>query len=429
MKKKKINPFLVLLIILAIGVIIALLPPVRERLAYRIDRLMTQIFYALNPPEQAVFVPKTPTPGSSLQPSATFTPQPTLTETPVTQVSLTPTLTTTPLPPSIALSGVRYMDQHGVFNYCAPANLAMELSYWGWPGTREDIGPVVKPFAEDFNVMVYELADYVTENTDFEAIYRSGGTLELLKTLLAGGFPVLIEKGAYMQDLSGRVTWMGHYNIITGYDDTKAEIIVQDSYYTPDYPIAYDELIKEWRSFNYIFLVVYPPDQQEHLFALLGDYTDEQKSNQIAYDKASAEIYNLEGADQFFAWFNRGSSMAALQDYMGAAESYDQAFGLYAGLPENDRPFRMMWYQTGPYNAYFNAGRYQDVIDLATTTLDAARSPYLEESFIWRARAYYALGQTGNAQSDLCTALPLHPGFAPILSSLQAMGLTEADCP
>ncbi len=33
------------------------LPPVHDRLAWRVDNLRTQIKYALNPPEQVVFVP------------------------------------------------------------------------------------------------------------------------------------------------------------------------------------------------------------------------------------------------------------------------------------------------------------------------------------------------------------------------------------
>ena len=31
---------------------------------------------------------------------------------------------------------------------------------------------------------------------------------------------------------------------------------------------------------------------------------------------------------------------------------------------------RMMWYQTGPYFAYYYSARYQDVINLANTTLN-----------------------------------------------------------
>jgi tetratricopeptide (TPR) repeat protein len=339
----------------------------------------------------------------------------------------TPKPTPTPLPDKVVLSGVRYIDQHGLFNYCAPANLAMELSYWGWSGDRTDIGPVIKPYPEDFNVMLYEMADYVNQNTDLSAILRNGGTLDLLKTLIAGKFPVLIETGRYMVDVTGKLSWMGHYTVVTAYDDALQEVITQDSYYEPDYALAYADLVEEWRPFNYSFLVVYPPDKEQALFDLRGDYADEEQSNRIAYNNATGEIWSLSGVQQYFAWFNRGTSMVALKDYYGAAESYDQAFLVYESLPESDRPYRMMWYQTGPYFAYYTTGRYQDVIDLANQTFDTARLKILEESYVWRGRAEAALGDMAAAKEDLCASLTYHENFPPALQEIERLGFS--DCP
>jgi len=98
---------------------------------------------------------------------------------------------------------------------------------------------------------------------------------------------------------------------------------------------------------------------------------DDEYSYRDAAQRASTDIYALAGRDQFFAWFNRGTTLMQLQDYAGAAEAYDQAFALYPTIPEKERPWRIMWYQTGPYWAYYYTGRYQDVINLSTTTLEA----------------------------------------------------------
>ena len=102
-----------------------------------------------------------------------------------------------------------------------------------------------------------------------------------------------------------------------------------------------------------------------------------------------------------------------LPDYAGAAQAYDEAFRLYSLLPEKGRPWRMMWYQTGPYWAYYYTGRYQDVIDLATTTLGAMSQPVLEESYYWRALARLALSDSKGAVKDLRLSLEYHPGFEP----------------
>jgi tetratricopeptide (TPR) repeat protein len=192
-----------------------------------------------------------------------------------------------------------------------------------------------------------------------------------------------------------------------------------------DYKIPYADIEKEWQGFNYVFVVIYPPDQQEHLNSILGDYTDEEKANRISLDKASAETSSKIGADQFFAWYNRGTSLVALQDYVGAAGAYDQAFTYLASLPEDQVPkkiMRVVWYQTGPYFAYFYAGRYQDVINLADQALSMPAHPYLEESWYWKARAKVALGDNAGAVADLQESLKYHEGFPPSVDLLQQLG-------
>ena len=112
-----------------------------------------------------------------------------------------------------------------------------------------------------------------------------------------------------------------------------------------------------------------------------------------------------------------------LQDYAGAAEAYDSAFRIYASLPAETRPWRIMWYQTGPYFAYYYMGRYADVIELADTTVENVHEPYLEESFYWRGRAKLALGDETGGIEDLKTSVKMHPGFIPGVELLQSMGV------
>jgi tetratricopeptide (TPR) repeat protein len=305
----------------------------------------------------------------------------------------------------------------------------MALSYWGWSGTREDPVQYLKPFPDDKNVMPYEMASYVQDKTDLAAIVRWGGTSQIIKSLLAAGYPVVVEQGVFLPDIStGQPSWMGHYLVVAGYDDASQVFIVQDSY-LPDgnnYHLSYDKMVGDWRSFDYVFLIVYPKDKKNDLFTVLGSYADEASSDRIAGQIASNEISTLSGVDQFFAWFNRGTSLVHLQDYKGAANAYDEAFKVYSGLPEdNKRPWRMMWYQTGPFYAYYFTDRYQDVVQLATITINAASQPYLEESFYWRARAEVALGDNQDATNDVRTSLKYHPGFSPSLDLMNQLGITN----
>lgn len=431
MQKRALTLAVAVPLFVLLAAVVYNLPPVNARLAWRVDNLRTQIKYALNPPQQSVFIPQgnslaTPvvrvfTPTASPTPADTPTPSgPTDTPAP----TLTPTITSTPLPEAMKLEGVTYEDQHARFNYCGPANLSMALTFWGWKGNRDVVGRAIKPEADDKNVMPYEMAEFAETQAELASIVRSGGDLELVKTLIANGFPVILEKGTFLTDLAGDFSWMGHYQLATGYDEARQILYVQDTYVGADHEMTYEAIIEGWRAFNYLYVVVYPPEREAEVKTILGPHWDEATGNEIAAELAANEVYSLTGRDQFFAWFNRGTSLTLLQDYAGAAEAYDQAFAMYPSISEEERPWRMMWYQTGPYFAYFYTGRYYDVIDLATRTLDNMSTPALEESFYWRAIARAALGDTSGAIDDYRSSLKLHPGFGPSLNQLEQLGVS-----
>jgi len=411
------------------------IPPIRERVVWRVDQLRIRLQYTFNPPEEDVFVPDrqaaavvqaTITQMAALvTPSATAAPTSTPTPLPPDVPTATPTLEPTPLPEAVTIPNVPYVDQHYGFNNCAPANLTLTLNFWGSPANRESVAEMLKPFAKDKNVMPYEMTDMVNRATDLRALDRNGGDLALLKRLVAGGFPVIVESGVYLRDLTGKISWMGHYQTVYGYDDAAAQVQIKDTF-QPDgerFIMTYADLLQSWRSFNYAFVVVYPPDREAEVLALLGPYADPLAANQIAAQTASNEIFQLEGQDKFFAWFNRGSSLTWLQDYGGGAQAFDEAFKVYAELPAESRPWRVTWYQTGPYFAYYYSGRYYDVLALTDQTLNAASEPYLEENFYWRARAKLALGDDLGAAEDLRQSIAYHPGFGPAVEMMNQMGV------
>ncbi len=412
-----------------LSILVYNLPPVHERVAWRVDQFKADIYYTFHPPQKAVFVPQqidaivnatlrayTPTPTTIS--TITSTPLPGPTNTP--EPSPTPTVSPTPLPAKVRLTGVRHEYQK--WNNCGPTTLSMGLSFWKWQGDQLDVANVVKPNPRDKNVMPYELADYVNQNTNLKAEVRMGGDLQMIKSFVAAGIPIIVEKGFEGENFSD---WMGHYELITGYSDADKSFLVYDSYVGPetDFPISYDEVQENWLAFNYVYLIVFPPEREAQVMQILGPQADPTANFQYAAQKASDDIYRTTGRDLFFAWYNRGTSLTKLQDFTGAAQAYDQAFTIYPTISEKDRPWRMLWYQTGPYFAYYYSGRYQDVVDLATTTIaTTSTEPSIEESFYWRAMAKQALGDKEGAISDLRTSLKWHPDFGPSMALLQQLG-------
>jgi tetratricopeptide (TPR) repeat protein len=447
-----------LLVLALLAVALYFVPPIHSRLAWRVTNVRNSIIYFFNPPQKVVFQPSaqafpTPTAGPTATSAPTSTPLPTQQDTAV------PTVPSTPVPGSVILANVPFVDQMGRYNYCGPANLTMALEYLGWKGDassvyapRDQVGSVIKPGVDDpslnfvdrsqsdVNVMPYEMVDFVNDHTTFKALSRYGGDLDLLKRLIAAGFPVITEKGIYEPLLpENTVQWGGHYAFTTGYDDVSKTFTWQDSYLPANKPVgkdtrtSYDEYLSGWRSFNYVFIVVYSAERELQLFQVLGPWADQNWSAQHALDIANQEIQGqtLTGNDLFFAMFNKVTSLVNLQnpDYGPAAAAYDQANAYFNNTlsVSNDKPlpYRIMWYQTAPYAAYYYSGRYQDIVNLAEANLKrimATRS--LEESWFWLARAEYALGNLDTAYADMRQALHFHPNFPSALQVLAAWGVT-----
>ena len=437
--------FTVLAGIVLLGVV-GSLPPVWSRVSYYARDLYSTLKYRVNPPQAEVFVPSgveddgfvatsVAATLSAAFPTATPTAIPTQT---TPEAPPHPTLTPTPLPSSVYLPGVKPEPQ--LWNNCGPATLSMNLSFFNWGQTQVEAAEVLKPNPRDKNVMPYEMVDFINSQTSLRALSRMGGDLETIKRLLNAGFPVLVEKGFEPGDLK-KEGWMGHFNLVIGYNDESRAFTTQDSYLLshppgggeikdvdtfPGFTVPYDDMEKHWRAFNYVFLVVYPPEKENDVLNALGPLMDENAAYRIAYERAKQEASSLSDVrDRFFSWFNAGTSLVYLSDYAGAAAAYDTAYSIYPQIPEDARPWRMIWYQTGPYFAYYYAGRYADVIQLADQTLERMTAePILEESYYWRGMALLALGDSDSALTEFRDSLKHHPGFGPSLAALEQMGET-----
>lgn len=415
------------------------LPPIHQRLSWRIASLQSQIFYFLNPPDQIALKPENIVKAgvqstvdalvesayrtqTAAAPSPTITPSPTIEQTPAgptatNTLAPTPTPSPTPLPAKVALSGIQHQWQS--FNNCGPANLAMALSFWGWEGDQRVTKAALRPNEDDANVMPEEIVRYVTENTTLRALARYGGSLERLKQLTAAGFPVILEMGHQ----PSKDWWMGHYVVISGYDDAYSSLISQDSLIMPDLPIPYHEIEERWwRDFNHIYLVIYPPEREIELLALLGADADPAENLRLTLQATEAEISNLSERDLFFALFNQGAEQLAMGRAEEAASTFDLAFAQYALLKDEQRPWRVLWYRTEAYQAYHQVGRYQSVIDLANATLSMLNKRGLEESHFWRGMAYEGLGEREKAILDYQHALEIRPTYAAAQEALQRLG-------
>jgi tetratricopeptide (TPR) repeat protein len=400
-KNRLITILLVFVSLILIGWLVYQLPPVNNRLSWRIDFALAYLRGVVDPVEAV------PTALPTIQdtvPAATATPPPTATAAPptaTTLVSPTPTLSPTPLPPKVSLPPPAYEKQD--MNNCGPAALTMYLRFYGWEGDQTDITELLKPYREDRNVNVEELDYYVRTRAGWLNIdYRVGGDLDLLKKFLAAGIPVMIEESFYFEEpyWPNDDLWAAHYQLLTGYDDASQTFIGQDSFHGPDQVIDYQRLDEYWQVFNRVYILVYLPHQEETVKAILGPHTDADYNRQHALEVAEAETEA--DPENAFAWFNLGTNLVYFENYLQATIAYDKARQL--GLPQ-----RMFRYQFGPFIAYFHSGKNDEVLALTDYALQI--TPNSEEAWLWRGWALYRQGETGQAIEAFEQALEENPVY------------------
>ena len=389
--------------VLALSLAAYQIPPVQQRLDWRIDIALARVRAALYPGDVL------PTPAHGAE-ERRATPTAASTATPLHATAL-PTAEPVQLiapGPSASLPSPAWEKQD--WNNCGPATLAMALRMFGWQGDQYSIAETLKPNRRDKNVRWDEMVYYVQSNAGgLRATFRVGGDIQLLKRIIANGLPVIVEKGTDIPDFG----WAGHYLLLTAYDEARQTFTAQDSFVAADQAVTYTVLDAYWQNFNRLFILVFPPEDHAKVQALLGPDADEDENRRRAL--ATAQLETQTDARNPYAWWNLGSTLNVFDRYEEAAAAFDQARTL--GLP-----WRMIWYQFGPYRAYYNVGRYQEVIDLADAAL--RRTPQLEESLIWRGWARFSLGDRLGAVTDFREALAQNPHSTEARAALESIGAT-----
>lgn len=397
-----------ILITVIAALLVYQLPPIKNRLGWRIDAAKTGLRVAVNPigemPTPVVMVVQqtgqadplltaeatgTAETGQTAQPEATVTP------------TAEPTAIPTPIPPRVDLPAPAYEKQD--WNSCGPVALSMYLRYYGWEGDQFSISNVIKPIKEDRNVNIDELLYYVYNHVGWlNAYYRVGGNIDMLRELLAAGVPVMIEESFKLDQIywNGDDQWSGHYRVVTSYDDNTKSFIVQDPYAGPNKIVSYADLDKSWKTFNRVFVLLYPWEKDAAVQAILGDLVDEEKSRQIAMETALAET--KADPNDAFAWFNLGTNQIYFKNYSASAAAYDRAREI--GLPQ-----RMLRYQFGPFLAYFHTGRTEDLLGITEYALKV--TPNSEEALMWRGWALYRDGRSGEAIFSFQKALEARANY------------------
>jgi tetratricopeptide (TPR) repeat protein len=314
---------------------------------------------------------------------------------------------------AVELSGVPHVWQK--WNNCGPATLAMNLDYFGSQLSQADIATALKPDPDDKNVSPEEMVAFA-RSQGFHALVRANGDSGRLRLLLGNGVPVLVETWLEQEPGNG----MGHYRLLTGYDDAAQQWTLYDSYVSAGVDanqpyrgihLSYAEMDPLWAVFNRTYVLIYTDALAPTVLGILGDQADNASMWQQALRQAQAEVERH--PDDPFATFNLGTDEVALGQFEQAAAAYDRARVI--GLP-----WRMLWYQFGPFQAYYETGRYEELGSLTKATLATADN--IEELYYWKGMGLAAQGDAAGARRAWQRALELNSHYAPAAAALNGQG-------
>lgn len=320
------------------------------------------------------------------------------------------------LPPTYKLNIENLRHEYQGWNNCGPTTLTMGLTYFDYQYDQYTAAEVLKPNREDKNVSPWEMVAFVNESpantTGSRALYRPGGDLQLLKTLLAADFPVIIEKG-YEPD---GYDWMGHYLLLIGYNDNERIFYTYDSFLGhgnfQGLQESYDYIETYWWHFNNTFIVIYDESREIELFDLMGD---DYASLENAYLYAGQQAQTRAQQDPNDAWarFNLAESLTMLGEYDAATAFFRQAFDMRV------LPWRTLWYRFAPFEAFYQNGQFDTVLELVRSSKNS--TPYVEEWYYYEGLVYASRGNIDNARQTFNTALAYNSGYTAAQETLAAV--------
>lgn len=278
------------------------------------------------------------------------------------------------------------------FNNCGPAALSMALSYYGINKSQQELGEALRPYQnpqgdnDDKSVTLEEVAQKSKEY-GLISYHLPNGDIQKIKQFINLGIPVIAR--TYLKKNED----IGHYRIIKGYDDTNQQITQDDSLQGKNLKYTYSEFNSLWEDFNYEYVVLVPENKKLAVEKII----EEDLDSPTAWKKTIAKLEKKLQTDptNTTTLFNLSVAKFNVGDYQGSVNAFEQV--------ENKLPFRTLWYQTEPIQAYYEAGNNQRVLQLTEKILSNQNRAF-SELYILRARVFLKQNKASQAAEELAKA-------------------------
>jgi len=255
------------------------------------------------------------------------------------------------------------------------------------------LGQALRPYQnsqgdnDDKSVTLPELGEKA-KDYNLVSYHRPNGNRELIKRAISAGFPVITR------------TWLtasediGHYRVIKGFDDTTRTLIQDDSLQGKNLVYSYEDFDEIWEKFNYEFLLLIPSEKEHLAEGILMENFDEQSSWELAANRAERLL--TENPNDIYARFNYSVALFHTGNYANAVSEFEKV--------ETRLPFRTLWYQIEPIEAYYELEQYDRVLQMTERILNNQNRAF-SELYLIRGNIFSTRGDMGAAQAEYDKAL------------------------
>jgi tetratricopeptide (TPR) repeat protein len=165
-----------------------------------------------------------------------------------------------------------------------------------------------------------------------------------------------------------------------------------------------------WKTYNYEYLVLVPNDKIGTADSILGADRDETAAWRSALAAARNELQTNPG--DVYARFNASIALYHLNDYRGSVNEFEQV--------EAKLPWRTLWYQIEPIQAYEKLGNYDRVFTLTDGFLNNQNRAF-SELYIIRGDIYKKQGRAGLARAEYEKAVLYNRNLKPAQEALDSI--------
>ncbi len=233
-----------------------------------------------------------------------------------------PEVVAKPAPPAADLGGVDQVWQ--TLNNCGPASVVMALSTLGVETDQETArlalrGPDVRRGMSPVGV-----DPWVQREFGLRALWRNDGTNAVIKALVANGFAPMVTE--WLEDPS--TSRIAHWRTIVGYDGAKGVFYSDDPMRGRHVPLTYEWSDRSWQPFSYRYLVIYRPQDEPLVRAIVGADWSERAMREHLYERARSEAL---GRNDSASWLAYGEAAYQNGMFAEAVEAFERGLSLGSG--------------------------------------------------------------------------------------------------